>query len=203
MTTHHHTQALQGNSPIQLDDIRAALMGEFHFNTSLTEEEQLRVRQKTQHIYDITQQGFDWFITLTFRYKKTDRDEAVLLGKKFFNSLSRDIYGKRSSKRIIHYSAIEQHKDGSYHIHAMIKQPSTDNSLSPMEIRELIKKNWYEVASTNVDMSSSGNDLERSWFRPIHAGEISKLARYITKDIYQHQDTVIYDLCCLSGRKVG
>ena len=38
MNTHHNTQSLQGNSPIQLDDIRAELMSEFHFNTSLTEQ---------------------------------------------------------------------------------------------------------------------------------------------------------------------
>jgi len=128
MTTHHNTLSLQGNShngnkAITLNDIRSALMNEFHCNTSLTEREQFRQRQREQHIYDITQQEFDWFITLTFRYKKTDHDEVVSLGKKFFDLLSADLYGRRSKKRIIHFSAIERHKDGSLHIHALIKQP--------------------------------------------------------------------------------
>src|SRR5690606_27689133 len=111
MTTHHNTQSLQGNNhngnkAITLDDIRSALMNEFHFSTSLKEPEQFRFSQRAQHIYDITQQDFDWFITLTFRYKKTDHDEVVLLGKKFFDLLSGEIYGRRSKNRIIHYSAI-------------------------------------------------------------------------------------------------
>lgn len=166
MTTHHNTQSLQGNSPngnkaITLNDIRSALMNEFHFNTSLEEPEQFRISQRTQHIYDITQQDFDWFITLTFKYKKTDHDEVVLLGKKLFDLQSGEIYGKRSKRRTIHFPAIEQHKDGSLHIHALIKQPKPDNPLGAMEMQDLIKRNWYEVASTNLDTSSSGNDLER------------------------------------------
>ena len=203
MTTHHSTQHLQGNSQIQLNDIRTALMSEFHFNTSLTDQEQFRVRQRAQHIYDITQQEFDWFITLTFQHKKTDHDEVVLLGKKFFDQLSGEIYGKRSKKRIIHYAAIEQHKDGSYHIHAVIKQPMPDSPFNQSEVRDLIKKKWHEVASTNLDMSSSANDLEKSWFRPINPAELFAVGQYITKDCYRYDDTIIYDLCCLTGRKVG
>lgn len=203
MTTHHNTQSVQGNSPIQLDDIRAALMGEFHFNTSLTGQEQSRMNLRAQYIYDITQMGFDWFVTLTFRYKKTDHDEVANLARKFFDLLSRELYGKRSKKRIIHYAAIEQHKDGSYHIHAVIKQSSPDSPLNQPEVRDLIKKKWHEVASTNLDMSSSANDLEKSWFRPINPAELFEVGQYITKDCYRYNDTIIYDLCCLTGRKVG
>ncbi|MEZ2623730.1 hypothetical protein ACBP82_05020 [Paenalcaligenes hominis] len=202
MTTHHNTQPLQGNSPTQLDDIRAALMGEFHFNTSLTEQEKFRVRQRAQHIHDITQQEFDWLVTLTFKYKKTDHDEVVSLGTKFFDLLSADLYGRRSKKRIIHFSAIERHKDGSLHIHALIKQPKPDNPIGAMEVQDLIRRNWYEVASTNLDVSSSGNDLERYWFRPINPTELFQVGQYITKDCYRYDDTIIYDLCCLTGRKV-
>lgn len=186
MTTHHNTQSLQGNSQIQLNDIKAALMGDFHFNTSLTDQEQFRVRQRAQHIYDITQKGFDWFVTLTFRYKKTDHDEVVRLAKKFFDSLSRDLYGQRSKKRVIHYSAIEQHKDGSYHIHAVIKQPKVDSPLNQLEVKDLIKKNWHEVASTNLDVSSSGKDSERDWFRPINPAKLFEVGQYITK----HSNTI-------------
>lgn len=203
MTTHHHTQSLQGNSPMHLDDIRAALMGEFHFNTSLIEQEQFRVRQRAQHIHDITQQGFDWLVTLTFKYKKTDHDKVVSLGTKFFDLLSADLYGKRSKKRIIHFSAIERHKDGSYHIHALIKQPNSDNPIGAMEVQDLIRRNWYDVASTNLDITSSGKDLERHWFRPINPTELFEVGKYITKDCYRYDDTIIYDLCCLDGRKVG
>ena len=178
-------------------------MGEFHFNTSLTPEEQFRVRRRAQHIHDITQQDFGWFITLTFRYKKTDHDEVVLPGKKFFDLLSRDLYGRRSSKRIIHYSAIEQHEDGPYHIHALITQPKPNSPLNQREVRDLIKRHWYEVASTNLDVSSSRNALEKSWFRPINSSELFEVARYITRDCYWHNNTTIYDLCCLTGRKVG
>src|SRR5690625_7072841 len=70
-----------GNKAITLDDIRSALMNEFHCNTSLTDREQFQQRQREQHIYDITQQGFDWLVTLTFKYKKTDHDKVVSLGK--------------------------------------------------------------------------------------------------------------------------
>ena len=203
MTTHHNTQSLQGNSPIQLDDIRTELMSEFHFNTSLTEQEQFRIRQRAQHIYDISQKDFHWFITLTFRYKKADHDEVVSLGKKFFDLLSGEIYGKRSRNRIIHFSAIERHKDGSLHIHALIKQPKPDNPISQTEMRDLIKRKWCEVASTNLDVSSSGNDLERHWFRPINPTELFEVGKYMTKDCYRYDDTIIYDLCCLTGRKVG
>jgi len=207
MTTHHNTQSLQGNShngnkAITLDDIRAALMGEFHFNTSLTEQEKFRVRQRAQHIHDITQQEFDWLVTLTFKYKKTDHDEVVSLGTEFFDLLSADLYGRRSKKRIIHFSAIERHKDGSLHIHALIKQPKSDNPIGAMELQDLIKRNWDEVASTNLDVSSSGNDLERHWFRPINPTELFQVGKYITKDCYRYDDTIIYDLCCLTGRKV-
>ncbi|HHU94024.1 MAG TPA: hypothetical protein GXX62_02905 [Alcaligenaceae bacterium] len=203
MTTHHNTQSVQGNSPIQLDDIRAALMGEFHFNTSLTDQEQSRANLRAQYIYDITQMGFDWFVTLTFRYKKTDHDEVAGLAREFFGLLSRDLYGKRSKKRVIHYAAIEKHKDGSYHIHAVIKQPGPDSPLNQSEVRTLIKGKWHEVASTNLDMSSSGNDSERDWFRPINPAELFEVGQYITKDCYRYDDTIIYDLCCLTGRKVG
>lgn len=202
MTTHHNTQSLQGNTSSRLDDIRAALMGEFHFNTSLTEQEQFRVRQRAQHIHDITHQEFDWLVTLTFKYKKTDHDEVVLLAKKFFDSLSADLFGKRSKKRIIHFTAIERHKDGSLHIHALIKQPKPDNPIGAMELQDLIKRNWDEAASTNLDVSSSGNDLERHWFRPINPTELFQVGQYITKDCYRYDDTIIYDLCCLTGRKV-
>src|SRR5690606_14566156 len=131
MTTQHNTQFLQGNSPngnkaITLNDIRSALMDEFHINTSLQEPEQFRISQRAQHIYDITQQDFDWFVTLTFRYKKNDHDEVVSLGKKFFDLLSGEIYGKRSKNRVIHFSAIERHDDGSLHIHTLIKEPKPD-----------------------------------------------------------------------------
>ena len=208
MTTHHNTQSLQGNShngnkAITLDDIRSALMNEFHCNTSLTDREQFRQRQREQHIYDITQQGFDWLVTLTFKYKKTDHDEVVSLGTKFFDLLSADLYGRRSKKRIIHFSAIERHKDGSLHIHALIKQPNSDNPIGAMEVQDLIKRNWCEVASTNLDVSSSGNDLERHWFRAINPAELFQVGKYITKDCYRYDDTIIYDLCCLTGRKVG
>lgn len=203
MTTHHNTQSLQGNTPSRLDDIMAALMGEFHFNTSLTEQEQFRVRQRAQHIHDITHQEFDWLVTLTFKYKKTDHDEVVLLGKKFFDLLSTDLYGKRSKKRIIHFSAIERHKDGSLHIHALIKQPKPDNPIGDREAQDLIRRNWYDVASTNLDITSSGNDLERYWFRPINPAELFEVGKYITKDCYRYDDPIIYDLCCLTGRKVG
>ena len=207
MTTHHNTQSLQGNShngnkAITLDDIRSALMNEFHCNTSLTDREQFRQRQREQHIYDITQQGFDWLVTLTFKYKKTDHDEVVSLGTKFFDLLSADLYGRRSKKRIIHFSAIERHKDGSLHIHALIEQPKSDNPIGAMEVQDLIKRNWCEVASTNLDVSSSGNDLERYWFRPINPTELFQVGQYITKDCYRYDDTIIYDLCCLTGRKV-
>ena len=178
-------------------------MNEFHFSTSLKEPEQFRISQRTQHIYDITHQEFDWLATLTFRYKKTDHDEVVLLGKKFFDLLSADLYGRRSKKRIIHFSAIERHKDGSLHIHALIKQPKPDNPLGAMEMQELIKRNWYEVASTNLDITSSGKDLERHWFRAINPAELFEVGKYITKDCYRYDDTIIYDLCCLTGRKVG
>jgi len=208
MTTHHDTQSLQGNShngnkAITLDDIRSALMNEFHCNTSLTDREQFQQRQREQHIYDITQQGFDWLVTLTFKYKKTDHDKVVSLGTKFFDLLSADLYGKRSKKRIIHFSAIERHKDGSLHIHALIKQPKPDNPIGAMEVQDLIKRNWCEVASTNLDVSSSGNDLERHWFRPINPTELFQVGQYITKDCYRYDDTIIYDLCCLTGRKVA
>lgn len=145
MTTHHNTQSLQGNShngnkAITLNDIRSALMNEFHCNTSLTDREQFRQRRREQHIYDITQHEFDWFITLTFRYKKTDHDEVVSLGKKFFDLLSSEIYGKRSRNRIIHYSAIERHEDGSLHIHTLIKEPKPDAPIGMYGIRDLIKR---------------------------------------------------------------
>src|SRR5690606_1928382 len=99
MTTQHNTQSPQGNTSSCLDDIRAALMRDFHFNTSLTEQEKSRVKQRVQHIHEITHREFDWLVTLTFKYKKTDHDEVVLLGKKFFDLLSTDLYGKRSKKR--------------------------------------------------------------------------------------------------------
>jgi|GEM_PF-4265715 hypothetical protein len=208
MTTHHNTQSLQGNShngnnAITLNDIRSALMNEFHCNTSLKEPEQFRISQRAQYIYDITQQGFDWLVTLTFKYKKTDHDEVVLLGKKRFDLLSSEIYGKRSRNRIIHYSAIERHEDGSLHIHALIKEPKSDAPIGMYGIQDLIKRNWYEVASTNLDMSSSGNDLERHWFRAINPAQLFQVGKYITKDCYRYDDTIIYDLCCLTGRKVG
>lgn len=203
MTTHHNTQHLQVHSPIRMDDIRTALMSAFHFNTSLTGQEQSRMNLRAQYIYDITQQEFDWFVTLTFRHKKTDHDEVVLLGKKLFDVLSAELFGKRSRNRVIHFSAIEQHTDGSYHIHALIKQPHPDSSLTSMEVKDLIKRKWYEVASTNLDMSSSGYDLEKSWFRPIHSGQLFEVAEYITKECYRYDNNIIYDLCCLTGRKVG
>ena len=208
MTTHHNTQSLQGNSPngnkaITLEDIRSALMDEFHCNTSLTEPEQFRISQRAQHIYDITQQDFEWFVTLTFRYKKNDHDEVVSLGKKFFDRLSSEIYGKRSKNRIIHYSAIERHDDGSLHIHALLKEPKPHAPIGMYGIRDLVKRNWFKVASTNLDMTSSRSNPEDSWFEPVREGNILRLAGYMTKDCYRHDDTIIYDLCCLTGRKVG
>lgn len=203
MNPNHNAQSLLGNTSSCLDDIRAALMRDFHFNTSLTEQEKSRVKQRVQHIHEITHQEFDWLVTLTFKYKKTDHDEVVLLGKKFFDLLSTDLYGKRSKKRIIHFSAIERHKDGSLHIHALIKQPQPDNPIGAMELQDLIERNWHEVASTNLDMSSSGNDLERYWFLPINPAELFEVGKYMTKECYRYDDTIIYDLCCLTGRKVG
>lgn len=49
MTTHHHTQSLQGNTSTCLDDIKAELMGEFHFNTSLIEQECYRQCNNDPH----------------------------------------------------------------------------------------------------------------------------------------------------------
>lgn len=78
MTTYHNTQSLQGNSSSRLDDIRAELIGDLHFNTKPEEIELPCIKRRAQYIHDITQHDFDWFVTLTFRYKKTDHDDGSL-----------------------------------------------------------------------------------------------------------------------------
>ncbi|GAA4410150.1 hypothetical protein GCM10011450_25050 [Advenella faeciporci] len=137
-------------------------MVDLHFNTKPEDIELPRIKRRAQYIYDITQQDFDWFVTLTFRYKKTDHDEVVLLAKKFFDSLSADLFGKRSKKRIIHFSAIERHTDGYLHIHVLLKEPKPETPIGKEQMKSLVRAKWLAVSGSNLDMSahknSSGED---------------------------------------------
>lgn len=78
MTTHHNTQSLQGNTTSRMDGIMPKLMIDLHFNTKPEDIELPRMKRRAQYIHDITEHDFDWFVTLTFRYKKTDLDDGSL-----------------------------------------------------------------------------------------------------------------------------
>jgi len=106
-----------------LKQIEYDLIKKLPSNTSPTEEEQRRIRSRAQHIHTILKEEYDWFVTLTFQFKQHDHDEVVEKAKKLFDVISSKIYGKRSKKRVVHFSVIERHADGSLHVHCLLQSP--------------------------------------------------------------------------------
>lgn len=184
-----------------LKQIEYDLIQKLPSNTSPTEEEQRRISSRAQHIHTILKEEYDWFVTLTFQFKQHDHDEVVEKTKRFFDVISSKIYGKRSKKRVVHFSVIERHADRSLHVHFLLQKPSS-TTRTQEEIQQFIHDTWKCIASTDLDISaSSDEDGNKEWFKPTNKNRLYELAHYITKDCYRYNDAVIYELCCLDGRK--
>lgn len=175
-----------------LKQIEYDLIQKLPSNTSPTEEEQRRIRSRAQHIHTILKEKYDWFITLTFQFKQHDHDKVVEKTKRFFDVISSKVYGSRSKKRVVHFSVIDRHAEGSLHVHFLLQKPST-TTRTQEEIQQFIHGTWKHIASTDLDISaSSDEDGNKEWFKPIKENTLYALAHYITKDCYRYNDAVIY-----------
>lgn len=174
-------------------------------NVELQDDEMINIRKRAEYIHQIIGGDFDLFITLTFKDEMLDHlyDEVALKIRKLIDLLSAEIYGKRSKKRIKHYTAIERRPtDGSLHAHIVIEDPKLlDDNGQPYIIGRLIHYYWIKLTGTVLDLSEFRKKKNKEWVKRVYENGIFGLAEYMTKDCYRHKDTIISDLCCLNGRK--
>ena len=93
----------------------------------------------------LAQFHWQWFCTLTFRHPPT-HESAAKTFKHFTNIINSGIYGKywRKFNESIYWAlALEYHKSGVIHFHALLGDLQNLNLIAP---REDAKKLWEELA---------------------------------------------------------
>lgn len=217
------------HKPTKASDFRQQLLAELPPNSNLLSTEHTKVAYRSQIMADMTSRSFDWFITLTFAYNQTNYDDVVKGVKRLVNRVSIDIFGKRSKKRLVHYGVIERNQNqSSLHVHLLVQHPRANfldyllsfqqkidqtniffsdkvRGLSFLKFIEPTGKNklmgsflkhWKDITGTNMAVTNLNEDY---WFQLIE--NLDGLAHYLTKQCYRYDDTISYELVCLSGRK--
>lgn len=130
----------------------------------------------------------DYFVTLTFFDSTVTDDFAHKSLGNFLRMVSRQVYGKRSKKKLKCFVFREKNHSDGIHYHLLVKQPETKSS---EELKEIMKAKWIKTRGHGYAAFKNGE-----WFKPI--GNIEELAKYVTKTIKPNNtDFIVADLCFL------
>ncbi|MBE5944216.1 MAG: hypothetical protein E7258_04790 [Lachnospiraceae bacterium] len=134
------------------------------FDTSVNEiDNKVRSTRRTkQSIYNISRANtWDYFATFTFKEDRYNYDLCKARLTKYLNNLR-----SRKCEDLEYLAVPEEHKDGAYHFHALLKGVNNDVLCASYEKGRLMFKNWNYGISQLESVKDTG-----------------KVAMYITKYI--------------------
>ena len=155
-------------------------------------EEQLLLEAKLSPRYQLRralgeffdQWPWEWFVTLTFS-EKTGEERAKKLFRTWSSMLSRDIYGprwhKRESRGVTFIVAVERHKSGNIHLHALLAGVGDTRRLTWMD-------NWENL------------DRIAGYSRIYAVQNNAAVTRYVTKYVVKGGEFVISENLGLESR---
>lgn len=119
-------------------------------------------RRTKQSIYNISRANkWEYFATFTFKEDRYNYDICKARLTKYLNNLR-----SRKSEGLEYLAVPEEHKDGAYHFHALLKGVNKDILCDSWEKGRLMFKNWNYGISQLEEVKDTG-----------------KVAMYITKYI--------------------
>lgn len=167
----------------------------------MNEAQLIKFRKET--VSGICSYQWQYFFTLTFNNKIESRDKVEAIVGKFINVLSAMVFGSRSKKRVNCYSVAEHHKSGGLHVHLLIEDVrsriTNENILKDFNLPEKVHEAWMRCSSNTTSPSKAKLTVENRWFEKIY--DIDRLANYITKEMEEKINPVLYQQLTLKGRR--
>lgn len=142
--------------------------------------EQSSLRRTKNTVYDIArsnENGWEWFLTLTFNPDKVDSYNYEKVCKKLSNYLH---HIRRKDKDMIWLGVPERHKSGRYHFHFLIGNcPNLEQTFVDSGHRTKSGSIIYNVGSYRLGFTTVTRieNKERC---------VSYICKYLTKDLYEH-----------------
>lgn len=149
------------------------------------------------------QYQWDYFLTLTFKYPVFDEIRVGETIEKFLDYLSAEAFGRRSKKRVISFSTIENGSyDKSLHVHMLIQDPRpnilTEERSASFDLRDNIVRAWMQANSSTGNISHTGSDSE--WMKEVL--DVEGCIGYMLKQVDHNLDSRIpWDKLSLTGKR--
>lgn len=147
---------------------------------------------------------WDYFLTLTFKHPVFDEIKVSNTIKKFLDYLSAEAFGKRSKKRVIAFSTIENGTyDKSLHAHMLIQDPThnilTGERRDSFNLRNAIITSWMKASPSAGNPALTGSD--REWMKKVL--DIEECIGYMLKQVDLNLNSFIpWDQLSLTGKKL-
>lgn len=104
----------------------------------------------------------DTFVTLTFN-KKMDKINASVTLEKVRRAVERELFGRRTSQRLIMVPFFEYSQSNHLHYHIMIKKP---DSVKYRQLKDSLEKHWMRTPN-----AGKYSMLKKGWFQDIRTDE--------------------------------
>jgi len=136
----------------------------------------------------IKQANPDYFVTLTFA-NAVDKFYAVKTLSTCLHHINKQVFGRRSKKKLTIFPFIERDASGEFHFHLAIKNPTAKKKF---DLKKIIKKKWRSMHGHGF-----ATFKKDKWFQTINTkGELDNVANYIVKQTYGNNNPLVVE--CLN-----
>jgi hypothetical protein len=128
----------------------------------------------------------DYFVTLTFSNEKVSERYAQNSLKNYCAMVGREIFGRRSSKRLERLIFRERNGSKGIHYHLLLKKPRKMDQ----ELFKKILSNKWKITRGYGYLTMDNNE----WFKSV--SNVAHLSQYLVKQLNQDvDDLLVADLC--------
>lgn len=182
------------------------MLNKLNLNVSTTQSikvEGENERNRAETIEYLSRNHWEYMVTLSFVGNVNETTAQWALDK-FIKRLNIKTFAKRSKKSVILVPALETCKSGAYHVHLLIKDPTSrienEKRRATFDLKATIRECWESVGRMTANVMKSCPDGS-SWFKPVTDSEGA--VRYITKEITKGNRCVIqFDQYRPDGRRI-
>jgi hypothetical protein len=130
----------------------------------------------------------DYLVTLTFA-NAVNEFHAVKTLSMCVHHINKQVFGKRSKKKMTIFPFIERDASGEFHFHLVIKKPAIKKNC---DLKKIIKKKWRSMRGHGF-----ATFRKDKWFQTINTeGELDNVANYIVKQTYGDNNPLVVE--CLN-----
>jgi hypothetical protein len=128
----------------------------------------------------------DYFVTLTFYNQFISENQAHSSMKSYCAMAGRELFGKRSFKRLERLVFKERNSSDGIHYHLLLRKPTR---VDEDTFKNVLSTKWKKIKGYGYSTMDNNE-----WFKPVE--DINGLSEYLLKQFSQNnEDMFVADLC--------